>query len=558
MVSDYPFDVLPIHPPPYPLESLSSYVTRLAVLNGIPSFQALARTLLGTNFPHKSRLPDAPPYRTEAVAQATHCSVERVLECTFFYLADKFGRTGIRNFIVPSVASTLRYCSLCLTEQCYYRLHWRFTSLVGCPIHRCALLDCCPHCTQSIPLFAQLCRVGTCPYCQHDLRLAQPIPLHDDQLASVQRRQHDLAYLLTPATWQGDGVNIRRSIGPYLKYLRTEQHLLERDLLVSCEVSKAAGGALEQANHTPCGNHFSLYLRYADALGTNWETIFRTLEHDFQHVPCHARQMRMQSLLVKTQTAIQTLRETKSPVTIVAICKLVGMTSGALCRYPDIDALLRPIVEAQHNLEHKQQRADQLLAATRAAVDWLLAHKKSPTWAAVAQRVGVNARTLSQAYPAIKAWMQNVNGRASVQPRREQRQSAFLQAVHAIVQRLTDEGQPISLRKVASLMNVTPGMICTHYPDVQRYLNEVSARQKASLLAARDTELLEQVEAAILSMEAQQLPVTQKTVAHRLGFSRNSLTYYPRVAACLKTIAGRSNSARYKRFLRKNDMPQPR
>lgn len=558
MVSDYPFDVIPIHPPPYPLESLSSYVMRLAVLNGLPSFQALARTLLGNNFTHKPRLPDAPPYRPEAVARATHCSVERVWECTFFYLADKFGRTGIRNFIVPSVAPALRYCPLCLTEQCYYRLPWRFTRLAGCPIHRCTLLDCCPHCQQSVPLFTQLCRVGTCPYCQQDLRIAQPVPLRADQLASAQGCQRDLLYLLTPAQWQEDGANIRRSIGPYLKYLRTEQHLLERDLLASCEVGKAAGRALEQANHTPCGNHFGLYLRYADALGTNWETIFKTLEHDFQHVPCHAKHLRMQSLLVKTQTAIQTLQETGNPVNLAAIGKLVGMTSGALGKYPDIDALLRPIVEASHSLEHKQQRADHLLAATRAAVDWLLAHKKRPTWTAIAERVGVSARTLSQNYPAIKAWMRDINGRASVPPRRAQRQSAFLQAVQAIVQRLTDEGQSISLRKVARLMNVTPGMICTHYPEVRHYLNEVSARQKAHLLAVRDNELLEQVEAAILSMEAQQLPVTQKTVAHRLGFSRTSLTYYPRVTARLKTIAGRSNSARYKRLLRQTDTPQPR
>jgi hypothetical protein len=58
----YYFDVLPLHPPPEYLEALTSYLMRLAELNGISSMDGLSALC----FPHQDRritrdIADYPP-----------------------------------------------------------------------------------------------------------------------------------------------------------------------------------------------------------------------------------------------------------------------------------------------------------------------------------------------------------------------------------------------------------------------------------------------------------------------------------------------------------------
>lgn len=41
-------------------------------------------------------------------------------------------------------------CPLCLNDSGFTRLLWEFTFVNGCPLHQCALVDCCPQCGKSI------------------------------------------------------------------------------------------------------------------------------------------------------------------------------------------------------------------------------------------------------------------------------------------------------------------------------------------------------------------------------------------------------------------------
>src|SRR5258708_4402334 len=156
----YYFDVLPLHPPPESLESLTSYLMRLAAYNGISSVDGIS-TLC---FPHQDRritrdIADYPPVSFGQLIIASTWSEEMLRTTTFFHLAAKFGRSTlpqpVSRFLSGCISQYLRYCPACVTEQQkpYYLLSWRFLIFTCCWKHRCRLLDMCKHCNETMPLF---------------------------------------------------------------------------------------------------------------------------------------------------------------------------------------------------------------------------------------------------------------------------------------------------------------------------------------------------------------------------------------------------------------------
>ncbi|MEI7847766.1 MAG: TniQ family protein [Chloroflexota bacterium] len=91
MQPDY-FEVLPIHPHPQPLETLTSYLTRLAEANGIPNICRLQPII----FPNRNAddlrgMKDLSPRSFDSLLVAALCSEAALQMTTFYYLIQKFG-----------------------------------------------------------------------------------------------------------------------------------------------------------------------------------------------------------------------------------------------------------------------------------------------------------------------------------------------------------------------------------------------------------------------------------------------------------------------------------
>src|SRR5260370_19965217 len=118
----YYFDVLPLHPRPEYLESLTSYLMRLAEDNGISSIDGISALC----FPQQDRritrgLADYPPVSFDKLTIVGAFNEEILLTRTFFHLAAKFGRSTlpqpISRFLSGCLDQYLRYCPRCFTEQ---------------------------------------------------------------------------------------------------------------------------------------------------------------------------------------------------------------------------------------------------------------------------------------------------------------------------------------------------------------------------------------------------------------------------------------------------------
>src|SRR5215469_7672281 len=86
-VMSYYFDVLPLHPKPEQLESLTSYLMRLAENNGISSLDGLSALC----FPHQDRritrdIADYPPVSFGNLAIVAASTEEILRTTTFFHL----------------------------------------------------------------------------------------------------------------------------------------------------------------------------------------------------------------------------------------------------------------------------------------------------------------------------------------------------------------------------------------------------------------------------------------------------------------------------------------
>lgn len=200
----YYFDALPLHPKPEHLESLTSYLMRLAEANGIRTVDGLTAVC----FPNQDRritrdLADYPPTSMDVLVRVGGCAQQTLLETTFVHVGTKFGRSiqpqPLSRFLSGSVAQHLRYCPICLAERelPYYSLVWRFCMVVGCPEHCCKLLDHCGRCERPIPFLAAPLKIGVCPSCGWNLRTCLAEPVLDEVLRVIRDRIRVLEFLLS-------------------------------------------------------------------------------------------------------------------------------------------------------------------------------------------------------------------------------------------------------------------------------------------------------------------------------------------------------------------------
>lgn len=232
------FEALPLHPPPRPLESLTSYLIRLAEVNKITTMSCLRKICLpGFNLSMAQNMRDYPFWPNQSFQAATNCPENILLKTTFYHLGRKFGirdQQTLNVFLSNSLAKHLRYCPQCLRDQGYYHLTWRFLILQSCPKHACRLLSACASCGHTLPILAPSLQIGTCPYCNHDFSQATSEPVSEDEQSKLFQTAQDLVFLLTPHPCETINFEPLRTIGICFNELRPQQ-------LTPREVSRKLG-----------------------------------------------------------------------------------------------------------------------------------------------------------------------------------------------------------------------------------------------------------------------------------------------------------------------------
>jgi hypothetical protein len=264
----YPFDRLPVHPPPLPLETFTSYVLRLAYANGAQTLREFFVKSAPIRYRNRG-IADLPPTAMDWLARLTGHSEARLWETTFQSLFTKLNTKYPSPFLSESTRFQLRYCPQCLAEALYFRLPWRFLQLAGCPHHGCRLLDVCSHCGSPQSLWPSPMGMGQCPNCGDMLHTCQSPPLTGDEQKQAQTRFDDLSYLLTGQTWELDPGFAAMSIGPWLGFVRRQRHLLRVDLANQQGVSSDIFGHIERQSPRTQGS-FATYTAYIDALNLTW------------------------------------------------------------------------------------------------------------------------------------------------------------------------------------------------------------------------------------------------------------------------------------------------
>lgn len=209
--------VWPVHLPPEEGECLTSWLARLAVYHfAVPS------TFFAKTVPSK---PDAwkqdldikcHPEILRAVSEKCCLNISVVESLTISSL--------IQNVYVPSAKSTalprwvgpmrirrstahhygLKACIVCLRESAFYKLQWRFSYFIACPLHNIKMIDECQYCSASLTTHSisklhfdesPLDALAYCDCCGFDLR--------NSEITKATKREFEIVSFLLEAVAKG-------------------------------------------------------------------------------------------------------------------------------------------------------------------------------------------------------------------------------------------------------------------------------------------------------------------------------------------------------------------
>jgi DNA-binding XRE family transcriptional regulator len=283
----YYFDALPLHPPPEHLESFTSYLMRLAELNGISSLDGLSALC----FQHQDRritrdIADYTPTSLNDLARVSTWSEEVLRTTTFFHLAANFERSALpqpmSRFLAGSIGQYLRYCPLCFAEQGvrHYLLTWRFLIVTCCYKHQCKLLESCGHCGTLIPLFKAPFTLGVCQRCLKDLKLCNAaLVLNDVEFEKSHRVHNDIVFLLTPQSWESENSKTIKQVGRWLSYTRQMKRLTAVEVARRIGVTLSTVEGIERGDFHGRGATLLSYFKYADCLCLDLKEVFSSVRN---------------------------------------------------------------------------------------------------------------------------------------------------------------------------------------------------------------------------------------------------------------------------------------
>ncbi len=580
--TDFYLDMLPAHPQPKPLESLHSYLKRLAQANGIHHIQT---------FSHFTRLRE--PKRLLALhvppsfgqlGRVTGCTEGELLALTTHFLACKFGREQTPGrFLARSVVKCLRWCPDCLKQEGYYTLLWNFLHIPGCPKHGICFLEVCPHCQRIIALNAAALTLHTCPHCCGDLCHAAAKPLPDDEQWVSRQQWDELAYLLTPQDWQQEpSRRVAEAVRQRLGFLRRASGLQAQQVAKALGVRRNSVLAIENETRSGIGETLNDYLLYVDYLGLRLSDIFReSAETGY----IHKDELFAEEMLHRTRNAIWQLKADDVPVTQKHVGEILGYEPSALRNYARVHDLLQ--TEAQIRNKRTPEHEDELCQHIQQVIRTLNAKRERVTKRKVGLLVGHDPKQIRKCYP--RAYRILTDAVVVYRRKKPLREAALLQDVQTAIGWFRQRGEPISQKGIARYLGVSEARL-NQQPTIRLLLIEqaqqgqqkwfdsltmrmteameqllldsvfVSRSQLVERLGItkhwfeyypalttlwqtfdetqrqrREADLVARTQRAILACKAEQIPLTFRNVSERVGLARASMKRYPQVLALLQT-----------------------
>jgi len=574
-------NTLPAHPNPMPLETLNSYLKRLAQANGIRHLATFSH-LTGISQPERL-LELHPPPDWGYLTQTTHTSPQQLLALTTYYLVHKFGRViSPGRFLARSCSQHLRWCPCCLAEEGYYQLPWQFLLLRACPRHAQPLLDHCPHCQHKIPLKSRTMQLTVCRYCSGDLSQAQGTNLSAEEHRTCQQHWQELVYLLTPQDWQlAPTTEIADAMRQRLGYLRRLQNRKAPQVARALGVSPRILGAMENETQSGLGETFEDYLHYLDYFGLTLKTIFCEAARTGY---IHKDVLYANHLFEQAQQVAAKLKQQGIRITHKRVAHGLGHTPSMLRKYPEIHALLCSEAAIRDRLTDAYE--DQLYGQAQQVIQTLQARQARPSKRKIALQLGYNSAKICKHYPRVEQLLVSTVNQYQQQKRQAAAQLRW--DVHQALQISRQQGLSITQKNVAPYLDVSVTKLgddpyiqalfaeqqqeahdCwfealkeriaqamnilleqaifvsqtkllirlqltkhyfAHYPELNVMWQTFDAEQRQQ----REARLLERVQKAILSCQQQDIPLTFRAVEKMVGVTRQSMKGYPAVYALLK------------------------
>ncbi len=538
--------MLPLRPQPQPLESFTSYLTRVAEANGKRRYSQLNPFF--EEYRNISSFADYPPRSFGMLPLITNCGESELLRTTFYHVGMKFGRLydspWLAGFLSGLIASSLRYCPLCLQEALYYPLAWRFLLLIGCPKHVCRLLEHCGHCSCPVSIFPSPFRMGICPTCGGDLRECISSGLTKVELLGVTAGSREIEFLLRPHPRETTEPALREKLGQEFMLLRYKKQLKRIDISARTDLSKRILEAIELGQSSSSGTTLRWYFEYANYLGVPLSHIFiNTLQRKEEDLKIKTMPGKFfltseDEVMERVQVAISQLEISRQRLTLKAVCAVTGLSKKGLYKYDRVKTFLggmfyhkKPPPRVQDPLYEEQ-----LLERARQAVRELSQAGRPITHEAVSFLIGIPSRAIVL-YPRVKIFLgQFVDYTLQQQRHAEKCEQALLEVVRTGVMNLKGHQQPVTYNSISQEIDIHYSTWLP-YPQVRafveqnldsRYLRTIKEHER------REEVLIPRVEEALNQLEADAKSVTFESVGKLLGVQPKTLKTYPRVNALIE------------------------
>ena len=422
---------LPLHPPPQPLESQTSYFLRVAEANGLQTVGDLGRLANNTYlFRLMQAHPDLVHLHMPEFSSLTGCTSEDLDALTLFSIGRHLVRTrsltrarsrmSVERFLEGSLALHLGYCPVCLAEQKrpYYLLLWRFLSLAGCPVHKIQLLDQCGHCGRRLTYVEEIPKIGVCSSCHKDLRTCLAPKLREDEVVQVGRKYDDLAFLLgnTPTALDEDvekylrGENWSTGLAYCYADLRTRRGLTLQGVATHLGIDPLTLLAIETPGISQRAT-LQACLAYADLLETSFSGLVYASASRRYQTSTETSENRLLAQVDKVM--VEMLRQSfRSPIRGLPqnlpgagrIAEAVGVKVRSLKHYPRINGRLTAWRQLGDRIKaaKNHERERELVWLVKSVIGQLERQHIEPDQSAIARLAGVSSQTLRN-YPDVEA-----------------------------------------------------------------------------------------------------------------------------------------------------------
>lgn len=253
-------------------------------------------------------------------------------------------------------------------------------------------------------------------------------------------------------------------------------------------------------------------------------------------------QLPEEEMVERVQAALLHLQSSQHSITLKQISDMVGLSLHRLRLYPEVEAILARIVE-EGRLQRKHQailHEQSLAEQVRKAIQQLHDQGQPVSRQAVGELVGLTPRALAKYHLLRPLLSQIVEEYKNDRPQRtEQRENELLKQVRQVIKQLQEQGLPITQKAVSQRLGLTAPALM-YYPRFRKIYHQVveenrSARRKQ--VQQREAALVERVQAAILQLRKDRMPLTFQNIKRHVGMSVAGLKRYPRIKVLLQQIA---------------------